>query len=446
MTETSRPKTDTSGSYLSTTGASALYIGALLGPSLLLLPGLAARLAGPASLLLWLALLVLSGLIAAVFCGLGTRLGSTGGVARYTAAGLGERAGAAAAWCFLAGVVLGAPVVCLIGGRYAAAMLGAGDGVAIWAALGLLAVVLAVRLAGVRTGVKLQLVLVAVLAALVVLAVLGAAPHARAANWHPCAPHGWSGIAQAAPPLMFAFVGWEAAAPLTTRLRDPRRQLRRVVLAAFAVTSLVYLGLAAATVGVLGAGAGGPVPLADLLRVAIGAAGPTLAVVLALALTLAATNAYLTGAAAMAEALLPRKARGAVPGGGDAAGGGRRGTVGIVAVTALTGGPMILLVGNGVLGTDQLVSVPTALFLAVYLGCTAAAARVLPGALRLAAAISAVTVLVLLAGTGWPALAAAAVALLAAARTPAARPVPADATTDVATDAAATARSDRQPA
>ncbi|WP_244305583.1 hypothetical protein [Kitasatospora cheerisanensis] len=73
-------------SHLSTAGASALYIGALLGPSLLLLPGLAARAAGPASLLVWLALLVLSGLIAVVFCALGTRLGSTGGVAGYTAA------------------------------------------------------------------------------------------------------------------------------------------------------------------------------------------------------------------------------------------------------------------------------------------------------------------------------------------------------------------------
>jgi hypothetical protein len=79
-----RPSSALPSSYLSTAGASALYIGALLGPSLLLLPGLAARAAGPASLLAWLALLALSGLIAVVFCALGTRLGSAGGVAGYT--------------------------------------------------------------------------------------------------------------------------------------------------------------------------------------------------------------------------------------------------------------------------------------------------------------------------------------------------------------------------
>ncbi|MEW2220769.1 amino acid permease [Streptomyces sp. NPDC006990] len=129
--------------HLSTAGAAALYIGALLGPSMLLLPGLAVRKAGPASLLVWLALLVLSGLVAAVFSRLGIRMGSTVGAAGYTAAGLGPRAGHAAAWCFLAGVVTGAPVVCLIGGAYVAELLGGGTRAAFAAAVCLLVLVLA---------------------------------------------------------------------------------------------------------------------------------------------------------------------------------------------------------------------------------------------------------------------------------------------------------------
>ncbi|BAJ33180.1 MULTISPECIES: APC family permease [Kitasatospora] len=408
----------TPAARLSTAGASALYIGALLGPSLLLLPGLAARAAGPASLLAWLALLGLSGLIAVVFCALGTRLGSSGGVAGYTAAGLGARAGRAAGWCFLAGVVAGAPVVCLIGGSYAAAAVGADGGTAVRAGLVLLAVVLAVRLVGVRTGAGLQLVLVSALVGLVLFAVLGSAPAARAAHWTPFLPHGWTGVAQAAPPLMFAFVGWEAAASLTTRLRDPRRQLRRVVLIAFAVTSLLCLGLAAATVAVLGPGAGGSVPLADLMRAAIGSRGPLLAAGAALVLTLAATNTYLTGAAALLDALLP-----------SGAAAGRRGSLAVVATTALTGVPLFVLVGTGVLTTSQLVAVPTALFLTVYLTCTAAAVRVLAGPARLAAAVSCPAVLALLLGTGWPVAAAAAVAATAA-LAPAPTPVPVDRTDD----------------
>src|ERR1700729_3395850 len=64
---------------LTTARGAALYIGALLGPGLLLLPGLAVAVAGPASLLAWVALLVLSALFAVVFGAFGLRLPSAGG-------------------------------------------------------------------------------------------------------------------------------------------------------------------------------------------------------------------------------------------------------------------------------------------------------------------------------------------------------------------------------
>ncbi|MBO2460183.1 APC family permease [Actinomadura violacea] len=388
---------------LSTLGATALYVGALLGPSLLLLPGLAARAAGPASLLAWGGLLVLSGLIAIVFSRLGATVGSTSGVAGYAAAGLGPWAGRAAAWCFLGGVVTGAPVVCLIGGAYVAELLRAGHRTAFAAAGVLLVMVLAIRLAGARTGVRLQLVLVAVLVALVVLAVGGAAPSARSAYWHPFAPHGWGSIVRAASPLMLAFVGWEAAAPLTARLRNPRRQLPRVVGAAFAVTAVLYLALAAATVGVLGPRAGSSVPVAALLEVAVGESGRAIAAVGAVVLTLAATNAYLTGATAMASALW------------RPAGTGEKRPAGLVAAIAATGGLLLGLAGSGLVGTAQFVAVPTALFLAVYLGCMGAAVRMLRGPVRVAAVVACLAVVQLLLFSGWAALLAAAVAVTAAA-------------------------------
>ena len=56
---------------LSVPRASALYIGALFGPGLLLLPGLAAQQAGPASIIAWVALLGLSAIFATVFAALG---------------------------------------------------------------------------------------------------------------------------------------------------------------------------------------------------------------------------------------------------------------------------------------------------------------------------------------------------------------------------------------
>ena len=107
----------------------------------------------------------------------------------------------------------------------------------------------------------------------VLVAVGGSAPHARTASWTPFAPHGWSAIGQAAATLMLSFVGWEAVAPLTSRFADPRHQLPRVIAIAFGVTAVIYLGLAAATISVLGPEAATDVPLARLLAVAIGPAG-----------------------------------------------------------------------------------------------------------------------------------------------------------------------------
>ena len=116
-----------SNQHLTTSRGAALYIGALLGPGLLLLPGLAAAQAGPASILAWLGLLILSGLFAAVFSALGRHNPSAGGVIGYVAAGLGARAGRATGWMFLAGVVCGAPIVCLIGASYVTDLTGGGQ-------------------------------------------------------------------------------------------------------------------------------------------------------------------------------------------------------------------------------------------------------------------------------------------------------------------------------
>src|SRR5690348_379938 len=113
--------------HLTTSRGAALYIGALLGPGLLLLPGLAAAEAGPASIVAWLGLLILSGLFAAVFSALGRRIPSAGGVMGYVTAGLGPRAGRAAGWVFLAGVVGGALIVCLIGASYVTDLAGGGQ-------------------------------------------------------------------------------------------------------------------------------------------------------------------------------------------------------------------------------------------------------------------------------------------------------------------------------
>src|SRR5580692_10267612 len=392
---------------LTTSRGAALYIGAILGPGLLLLPGLAAAEAGPASILAWLALLGLSGLFAAVFSALGRQVPSAGGVMGYVSAGLGPRAGRATGWMFLAGVVGGAPIVCLIGASYVTGtftgLAGGGQGGRAAVAAVLLLTVLALAAGGLRASATVQLVLVSLLTVVVVVAVTGSAPAARVSNWTPFAPHGWLSVGSAAAALMFSFAGWEAVAPLTTRFADPARQLPRAVAIALAVTTVLYLGLAVATISVLGPSAATDIPLAALLSRAIGTAGPDAAAVAAVVLTLGAANAYINGAAALAGQLV------------HSAPGGRRSApmIRLLAAIGLAGLLLISLYGLRIVGTAALVAVPTVLFLTVYLGVMAAAVRVLRGRVRLAALPAGLAVAVMLGFCGWALALPAAIALAA---------------------------------
>jgi amino acid efflux transporter len=397
--------------HLTTSRGAALYIGAILGPGLLLLPGLAAAEAGPASILAWIALLGLSGLFAAVFSALGRHSPSAGGVIGYVTAGLGPRAGRAIGWMFLAGVVGGAPIVCLIGAGYVTELTGGGQAARAAVAAVLLLTVVGLAAGGLRASASAQLVLVGLLIAVVVVAVAGSAPAARAGNWAPFAPHGWLSVGSAAATLMFSFAGWEAVAPLTTRFANPARQLPRAVAIALAVTTALYLGLAVATISVLGPRAATDVPLAGLLSHVAGAAGPEIAAVAAVVLTLGATNAYINGTAAMAGQLAP------------AAPGSRRSAPMHRLLAAIAAAGLLLILGYGlrIVSTADLVAVPTVLFLTVYLGAMIAAARVLHGPARLASLPAALAVTVMLGFCGWalaiPAVIALAVAWRARPRT-----------------------------
>src|SRR2546429_8554822 len=120
--ETSAPSQGTLGVLR----GAALYVGALIGPGLLLVPALAVQSAGAASIVAWASLLVLSAPLAITFAALGVRHPVAGGVSAYVREGVGADASAITGGWFLAAVCLGAPAVSLIGGFLFADLLGGG--------------------------------------------------------------------------------------------------------------------------------------------------------------------------------------------------------------------------------------------------------------------------------------------------------------------------------
>ncbi len=368
----------------------ALYVGALIGPGLLLVPALAVQAAGAASIVAWGGLIVLSAPLAVVFGALGVRYPVAGGVSAYVRAGLGDRAAAVTGGWFVAAVILGAPAVALIGGYYAADLTGSGTAVAAAVGLAMYAAVLSANALGLRISAGFQLVLASVLVVVLALAVGVALPSRGGDHWTPFAPHGWLAVGTSANILVWLFVGWEAVAQLAGDFRRPERDLPRAMALAFALVTVLYVALAIATIGVT-AGTHSRVPLADLIAVGFGRAGRDATAVLAVALTMGTMNVYTGGAAKLITSLAHEGELPAWFGGGAERSVPRRPLVGL----AVTAAPIFAALVAGLGSTGELVRATSACFIAVYAIALLSATRILDGAVRSAAAVSLALVLVL---------------------------------------------------
>jgi amino acid efflux transporter len=354
----------------------ALYVGAVLGTGVIALPALAAKVAGPASLLAWLALVVLSAPLAATFAALGARHPDAGGVATYARRAFGPRASAIVGWCFYFAVPAGTPAAAMFAGAYVASAFGGGQQTVLLTSAALLLIVTVANWFGVTISGRMQLVLSTLLVALLLTAFAVSVPHARASNLSPFAPHGWFAIVPAAALLVWSFAGWEAITHLAGEFKRPARDLPLASGIAVVVVGALYLIIALATVLVLGPQAGeASAPLAQLLALGIGGNIRVLAAAAALLLTLGTMNAYFAGAAKLGAALGRDGALPAWLAAGSLAGDVPRRSLAVV--SALT----VLCMGAAALagmGPKPLVLMTTGSFVTVYaIGC-AAALRLLP--------------------------------------------------------------------
>lgn len=301
---------------------SALYIAAVLGTGILVLPGLAADAAGPGSVLAVLAVLVLSVPLAGTFAVLAARYPDSGGVATFVRMALGNTAARITGYLFFFGVIIGAPVVGITAGRYFASIFGGDQAVVVIVALIVLALPFASNAGGVRVSGRVQVVLTGLLLATVVLVVLLAVPQADLGNFDPLLPRGWLGVGVAISLLVWAFSGWEAVTHLAAEFRNPQRTIPIATAIAVVAVGAGYLGLQMAVIAVLGPRAGGSrVPVLSLVSVTAPVVGAAIVTAIALVVTLGVLNTY-TGAFAKLGASLGRDgdlprwfARGAEAGG-----------------------------------------------------------------------------------------------------------------------------------
>lgn len=276
--------------------AVALYVSSVLGSGVLVLPGLAAQLAGPASLVAWGVLSLASYPFAYTFASLSSRNPQSGGIYGFAKESFGFPIAVVSGWLFAFWYITGGPAVTLIAASYLAYAFPMSR-FAIFAVAGVvICLAFVINYKGIVFSNKIQLAVVVSIIGLLLTAVVASLGSMRGANFVPFAPNGFLPIGTAAALIFWSFLGYENVSNVAEEFEDPRRDFQRSILLSVVLISGLYLGVAVVTVGTLAYKAGGSVaPFAAIFSGIFGSHGAVGTAILAVVIIFATVNAYTAG-------------------------------------------------------------------------------------------------------------------------------------------------------
>jgi amino acid efflux transporter len=275
--------------------AVALYVSSVLGSGVLVLPGLAAQLAGPASLVAWGVLALASYPFAFTFATLSSRKPESGGIYGFAKESFGLPLAVVSGWLFAFWYITGGPAVTLIAASYRLCF--PMDRLEIFLVAGLVtSLAFCHQLRGIVLSNKIQLAVIVSIIGLLLAAVLFSIGSIKAENFVPFAPNGLLPIGTAAALIFWSFLGYENVSNIAEEFEDPKRDFQRSILLSVVLVSGLYLAVAFVTIGTLAYQAGGSVaPFAAMLSNVFGKYGGIGTAILAIVIIFATVNAYTAG-------------------------------------------------------------------------------------------------------------------------------------------------------
>ncbi|HUI90513.1 MAG TPA: amino acid permease [Anaerolineales bacterium] len=276
--------------------AVALYVSSVLGSGVLVLPGLAAQIAGPASLVAWAVLALASYPFAHTFASLSARRPESGGIYGFAKESFGFSAAVVSGWLFAFWYITGAPAATLIAASYLAYAFPMSK-FAIFAVAGIiLCLAFVINYRGIVFSNRIQLAVIAAIIGLLIIAVGFSFGAMKAGNFVPFAPNGFWAIGTAAALIFWSYLGYENVSNVAEEFENPQRDFRRSILLSVVLISALYLAIAVVTIGTSSYKAGGSVaPFAVMLSNVLGNYGGAGTAILAIVIIFATVNAYTAG-------------------------------------------------------------------------------------------------------------------------------------------------------
>lgn len=291
--ETSIPKT----ASLSLKQIIPLYIGSVLGSGILLLPGLTADSSGPASLLAWILMGILSIPMALSMGYLSMKYPHSGGVSYFVSKAFNTNIGMLVGWFFLLSAIMAVPIIAFTGAGYAALAFGLGEtGRYIITAIILIISVIS-NFFGMKLTGNVQMTVVVSTIIILVGAILGSIQAIEPENFAPFMPYGIFSVGHSATLIFWCFLGWEAISHVTEEFENPNRDIVRGTIISATIISILYFATAFAVIGTKCYGPGiSDISLIHLIKISFGTSGMIIAGIITLFITTAPSIAY-TGAA-----------------------------------------------------------------------------------------------------------------------------------------------------
>jgi amino acid efflux transporter len=291
---------------LGTRDLAVYYVSSLVGAGILVVPGIALDIAGPASLVGWLILSAAALPIAGMFARFSAQYPNAGGVSFLVRRAYGWQPGISVGLFLLFLNLATNPILGLVAARYLAALFGWHDHrVVLLAGFAVMSLGVLTNMLGIRLASRVQFALVVGLIVGLLTVVAVSLPAASTSRLTPFAPHGWTAVGAAILVCFFSFFGWENVSHYADEVREPRKSYPRAALVGALVLGGLYctLALTAALVIPSGERGGSTAVLAALLRFSHGQAAARLGSALAVALLVVTTNAWVLGCSRLLYAM-----------------------------------------------------------------------------------------------------------------------------------------------
>ncbi len=290
--------------------AVGILVSGILGSGILILPSIAANVAGESSILAWLFMTVLAIPIALTFGYLASSYPSAGGIAEYARRAFGRMK----VWVlnfdfeFIVGVMFlsviptAIPIVILAGASYLAVALNLGESEAISFAICMLLAILLINLRGIKFTGSIQLMLSIAVMILLLCITLPALPLVSYGGFQFS-----DSIGKAMALIFWSYMGWEAATHLSEEFKNPQ-DFSLSVLLSLGLIGMIYLLVSYVVVGIhaYGEGLKGLTSLLVVAERTFGSYGKFMIAVLGSMTCFASANMYIVSSSRLLYALSRR--------------------------------------------------------------------------------------------------------------------------------------------